>query len=81
MYLTGKGEHEELEETFDAINLGRPKFKVLFKQMRLEAIQADEPRVAVCVCAPPPIVAACKSACAKFSDCRVKFDFHQEIFD
>ena len=58
----------------------RPDVKELFRKMRDEAISMDECRVVVCVCAPERLVLMCQKACAKYSDHKVRFDFHFEVF-
>lgn len=63
------------------ISRGRPDLKDIFLQMREAAIALGERRVAICVCAPTQLVKICRNACAKFSDNRVRFDFHSEVFD
>jgi predicted ferric reductase len=62
------------------VHLGRPDVKELFRKMREEAIAKGEHRVAVCVCAPKRLVSICQMACSKFSDRKVRFDFHSEVF-
>jgi len=63
------------------VTKGRPNLKSIFLQMREEAIVLGERRVAICVCAPTRLVTICRKACAKFSDRKVRFDFHSEVFD
>lgn len=63
------------------VSYGRPKIHDIFRQLRSEAIAAGERRVAVCVCAPKRLVDICSKACARFSDRKVAFDFHYEVFD
>lgn len=60
---------------------GRPDIKRLFVKMKEEALASGEKRVAVCVCAPSRVVDICQEACVKFSDARVRFDFHAEEFN
>jgi predicted ferric reductase len=64
------------------IHFGRPDIKDLFRQARHEALRShQQSHIAVCVCAPRRIVHLCRKACAKFSDGRVSFDFHSEVFE
>uniref|UniRef100_A0A7S1D076 Ferric reductase NAD binding domain-containing protein n=1 Tax=Cyclophora tenuis TaxID=216820 RepID=A0A7S1D076_CYCTE len=63
------------------VHYGRPDVKGLFQKLRDDAIEAGERRVAVCVCAPMRLVNLCRKACAKYSDRRVAFDFHFEVFE
>jgi ferredoxin-NADP reductase len=59
----------------------RPDIKKIFLEMREEAIRMKEKRVAVCICAPPQLVATTKKACVKYSNNHVRFDFHYEVFE
>mmetsp|Transcript_8816 Transcript_8816/g.13569 ORF Transcript_8816/g.13569 Transcript_8816/m.13569 type:complete len:825 (-) Transcript_8816:102-2576(-) len=63
------------------INRRRPNIDQIFRDMRDEAIEQKERYVAVCVCAPKVLVNMCQNACVKYSDKRVRFDFHFEVFD
>ena len=64
------------------IHFGRPDIKNLFRQARLQALHSQQQNhIAVCVCAPKRIVQLCRKACAKYSDGRVTFDFHYEVFE
>ena len=63
------------------VHYGRPDVKDIFRQLRQDAIEAGERRIAVCVCAPMRLVTICRKACAKYSDRQVTFDFHYEVFD
>ena len=80
VYLTSKNAPPGVA-SFPFVHLGRPNVKEIFAQMREEAIAMRESRVAVCVCAPKRLVNLCQKACAKYSDSRVAFDFHYEVFD
>ena len=63
------------------VHYGRPDVKGIFQQLRNDALAAGERRVAVCACAPMRLVKICQKACAKYSDRKVTFDFHYEVFD
>lgn len=78
VYLTARG---VATQHLPFVHRGRPDIKELFRNMRLEAIQKGEHRVAVCVCAPKRLVTICQKACTKYSDRKVRFDFHYEVFD
>mmetsp|Transcript_9690 Transcript_9690/g.22300 ORF Transcript_9690/g.22300 Transcript_9690/m.22300 type:complete len:438 (-) Transcript_9690:157-1470(-) len=60
---------------------GRPDVKKIFARVRAHAVSQGEKRVAVCVCAPMRLVTLCSRACAKYSDDKVVFDFHSEVFE
>lgn len=57
---------------------GRPDIKKIFLEMKQEAKEKGEQRVAVCVCAPKKLSALCQKACIVYSDKDVCFDFHAE---
>lgn len=78
VYLTGKQTPENTAPPF--IYHGRPDIKQLFSQMKQEALAQGERRVAVCVCAPKRLVSICQKASVKYSDSKVCFDFHYEVF-
>ena len=79
VYLTGKGSPPPNMPPF--IHFGRPDVKGIFQKLRDDALLSGERRIAVCVCAPMRLVNICRRACAKYSDRRVAFDFHYEVFD
>lgn len=81
VYLTARNKVDPALVDLPFINRGRPDIKQLFRKMRDEAIENKESRVAVCVCAPKVLVNMCQKACVKYSDRRVRFDFHFEVFD
>jgi len=81
VYLTARKEVDPATENLPFVHRGRPDIKEIFRKMRDEAIDRNEVRVAVCVCAPKIIVNMCHKACIKYSDRRVCFDFHFEVFD
>eukprot|EP00541_Cyclophora_tenuis_P000342 CAMPEP_0116574856 /NCGR_PEP_ID=MMETSP0397-20121206/19632_1 /TAXON_ID=216820 /ORGANISM="Cyclophora tenuis, Strain ECT3854" /LENGTH=560 /DNA_ID=CAMNT_0004103679 /DNA_START=75 /DNA_END=1757 /DNA_ORIENTATION=- len=80
VYLTAKNAPPGVA-SFPFVHLGRPDVKDIFAKMREEAIAQKERRVAVCVCAPKRLVNLCQKASAKYSDHKVSFDFHYEVFD
>jgi predicted ferric reductase len=80
VYLTGKHDESKLAG-LPFVHFRRPDVKKLFADMREDAISKGEPRVAVCACAPARLVQICRKACVKFSDGKVQFDFHEEVFD
>jgi len=82
LFLTGKAAMQSRQESSLApfLYTGRPDLDQSFLKMREEAIQHGEKRVAVCVCAPMRVVQLCKTACVKYSDTIVRFDFHSETF-
>lgn len=63
------------------IHPSRPDIKKLFLDLRQEAINMKEKRVAVCICAPPELVQLTRKACVKYSNRHVRFDFHYEVFE
>lgn len=69
------------QEALDFVKYGRPDLKQIFLQLKEEAIcQGSLQRVAVCVCAPERLVSICHKASVKYSNHKVCFDFHHEIF-
>ena len=80
VYLTGKHDESKLAG-LPFVHFRRPDVKKLFADMREDAISKGEPRVAVCACAPARLVQICRKACVKYSDGKVQFDFHEEVFD
>lgn len=60
---------------------GRPDMKKIFLEMKLEAKEKGEQRIAVCVCAPKKLSAICRKACIVYSDKDVCFDFHAESME
>jgi hypothetical protein len=81
VYLTTKSAAANAISHLPFVHNGRPDVKELFRKMRDEAIAKGEHQVAVCVCAPKRLVMICQKACAKYSDRKVRFDFHYEVFD
>eukprot|EP00549_Striatella_unipunctata_P022548 CAMPEP_0118678828 /NCGR_PEP_ID=MMETSP0800-20121206/3439_1 /TAXON_ID=210618 ORGANISM="Striatella unipunctata, Strain CCMP2910" /NCGR_SAMPLE_ID=MMETSP0800 /ASSEMBLY_ACC=CAM_ASM_000638 /LENGTH=566 /DNA_ID=CAMNT_0006574735 /DNA_START=363 /DNA_END=2063 /DNA_ORIENTATION=+ len=79
VFLTGQEPLGELDYEF--VSRGRPQMKDLFLEFRKLAIQLDERRVAVCVCAPKRLVEIARHACVKYSNESVRFDFHAEQFE
>lgn len=80
-YLTPREMKDAGITSMPFVQQGRPDMKKIFLNMREEAIKAGESRVAVCVCAPKRLVQICKMACTKYSNRKVRFDFHSEVFD
>lgn len=78
VYLTG---NVELPETIPFARIGRPNIKNLFLEMKNEAINSGDNRVAVCVSAPRKLMDHCHKACVHCSDERVRFDFHSETIE
>jgi hypothetical protein len=60
---------------------GRPDIKKIFLEMKEEAIESGDNRVAVCVSAPMKLAALCRKACIVYSDDHVRFDFHSECME
>jgi hypothetical protein len=60
---------------------GRPDIKKILIEMKKEAKEKGEHRVAVCVCAPKKLSALCRKACIVYSDKDVCFDFHAESME
>ena len=79
IYLTESRDAPTLHN-ISGLKFGRPDIAALFAQMRQEAIEQGEKRVAVCVCGPKRIMFLCRKACIELSDRKVRFDFHQESF-
>jgi len=80
VYLTARKDVNPAIENLPFVHRRRPDIKELFRKTRDEAIEKGECRVAVCVCAPKIIVDMCHTACVKYSDRKVCFDFHYEVF-
>jgi len=81
VYLTSRKDVDSATLNLPFVHKGRPDIKEIFRKMRDDAIDRGEERVAVCVCAPKIIVNMCHKACVKYSDRKVCFDFHFEVFD
>ena len=79
IYLT-KSRDALTPHNLPGLKFGRPDIAALFAQMRQEAIEQGEKRVAVCACGPKRITYLCRKACIELSDRKVRFDFHQETF-
>jgi hypothetical protein len=75
VYLTGDF---VLPESTPYTRHGRPDIKSLFDEMRKDAMDSGEKKVAVCVSAPKTLMTLCRKACILYSDYRVRFDFHSE---
>ena len=80
LYLSSNSSYRS-ESVAPFIKKGRPNIKAFFLAARKEAIRQGEQRIAVCVCSAPAFVDICKNACIKFSDRRVRFDLHSEVFN
>lgn len=80
-YLTAKEIEDCGMNNLPFVNQSRPDMKKIFLAMRREASSRGEKRVAVCVCAPRPLVSITEEACIKYSNRHVRFDFHSEVFD
>lgn len=80
VYLTSRDSHAHIMADLPFVHHQRPDVKELFQKMRDEALRFGEHRVAVCVCAPERLVIMCQKACSKFSDHKVTFDLHYEVF-
>jgi FAD-binding domain/Ferric reductase NAD binding domain len=80
VYLTSKDSSQSMISNYPFVHLSRPDIKALFRTMRAEALGRGERYVAVCICAPERLVLLCQKACAKFSDHRLRFDLHNEVF-
>jgi hypothetical protein len=80
VYLTTKGAVLDRTTHLPFVHHHRPDVKEIFLKMREEALARGESRVAVCVCAPARLVVICQKACAKYSDRKVSFDLHVEVF-
>jgi predicted ferric reductase len=81
VYLTAKKEIPAALAELPFVHLHRPDFRKIFWKMREEAFAKGETHVAVCVCGPTALVKLCRYSCAKYSDSRVQFDFHYEVYD
>jgi hypothetical protein len=75
IYLTGKAPGTN---QIPYARYGRPDIKKIFLEMKAEAMNSDNRRVAVCVSAPISLTRMCRKACDIFSDDQVQFDFHAE---
>jgi hypothetical protein len=75
IYLTGKAPGTN---QIPYARYGRPDIKRIFLEMKAEAMNSDNRRVAVCVSAPKSLTSLCRKACHIFSDDQVQFDFHSE---
>ena len=80
-YLTAREMEDAGITSLPFVHKGRPDMKQIFLDLREEAIKAGERRVAICVCAPKRLVQICKMACTKYSNRKVRFDFHSEVFE
>ena len=75
IYLTGNRATGDLSPF---VHVGRPDIKDMFLQMRKEALDAGNNKVAVCVSAPLKVSDLVFKACILFSDEKLRFDFHSE---
>lgn len=80
VFLTSDNKVNHDVSNLPFVHIGRPNIYLLLRNMKEEAMQLGEKYVAVCVCAPEPLVKACGRACAKLSDRNVQFDLHEETF-
>jgi predicted ferric reductase len=80
VYLTARNAASAPLLALPFVHQGRPDMSEIFRKMREDALANDEHRVAVCVCAPERLVLICQKACVKYSDARVRFDVHTEVF-
>lgn len=80
-FITSKDAVQSEMTDLPFVHPNRPDIKKIFLEMREEAIRMKEKRVAVCICAPPQLVATTKKACVKYSNKHVRFDFHYEVFE
>ena len=80
VYLTSKDASQSMMSNYPFVHQNRPDIQLLFRRMRADAVAKGERYVAVCICAPERLVLLCKKACAKFSDRRLRFDLHYEVF-
>ena len=80
LYLTAKEMKEAGISSLPFVKQGRPDMKKIFLTIREEAIKEGEKRVAICVSAPKRLVQICRMACTKYSNKKVRFDFHSEVF-
>ena len=80
VYLTTKGAILGRTAHLPFVHHNRPDVKEIFLKMREDALARGEKRIAVCVCAPARLVVICQKACAKYSDRKVRFDLHVEVF-
>ena len=79
LFLTSK-KAKRPEAINPYVSSGRPDIKGSFILMKEEAKRRGENCVAVCVCAPETLVNICRDACIQYSDNKLRFDFHSEIF-
>ncbi|KAI2511104.1 FAD-binding domain [Fragilaria crotonensis] len=80
VYLTARSAGSAPLLALPFVQQGRPDMSEIFRKMREVALANDEHRVAVCVCAPERLVLICQKACVKYSDARMRFDLHTEVF-
>jgi predicted ferric reductase len=80
-FITSKDGVKSDMDDLPFVHPNRPDIKKIFLAMREEAIRNNEKRVAVCICAPPQLVATTRKACVKYSNRHVRFDFHYEVFE
>lgn len=78
IYLTGSRNNDQLSPF---VHEGRPDIKGLFLEMRKEALDAGNDKVAVCVSAPSKVSELVLKACILFSDEKLRFDFHSETIE
>ena len=78
IYLTGDRATGQLSPF---VRVGRPDIRGIFIQMREDAEEAGNNKVAVCVSAPLKVSELVFKACILFSDEKVRFDFHSECIE
>ena len=78
IYLTRSQNNNQLSPF---VHEGRPDIKGLFLEMRKEALDAGNNKVAVCVSAPRKVSELVLKACILFSDEKLRFDYHSETIE
>ncbi|KAJ3423980.1 nadph oxidase [Anaeramoeba flamelloides] len=63
------------------INTGRPDFKQLIKDFKMEAEDMDLNKIAISICAPKSISKVVKKTCTKLSSSEFYFDIMNEIIE
>jgi len=78
IYLTGNAPPSSIPELPAGVRWGRPNIHELFLEMKQEAMDLGETKVAVCVSAPRKLMHLARQACVLYSDDDVRFDIHLE---
>lgn len=84
IYLTNtKSRDLEYNDDYPKVQMGRPDFEKIFKEMHDTASKEQEGAVAVLACGPGPLMDTVRDACRRWSNAcgGVQFDFHEETFE